>query len=141
VVKEGTHKQTGKSYAIKIVNKNRLNEQDAAALKDEISILMEFKADKDFKNSHIVELHDVFEGTDYHYLITERFFGGCLATRINEKGLYKEEEAKVALRTVFDAIVFTHARNVVHRDLKLENLLLAVRAIAYLWFVTLICSA
>ena len=126
-MKEGTHKQTGESYAIKIVNKFRLTEADAAALQDEISILHEFKRAEGFEHSHIVELYDVFEGTDYFYLITEKFLGGSLYERIRAKGRYSEEEGRLACRTLFEAMEFTHARNVAHRDLKLDNLLLTVR--------------
>ena len=126
VVNEGVHKQSGKAFAIKIVNKFRLNEADAAALQDEISILREFKRDKDFEHSHIVRLNDVFEGTDYFYLVTEKIDGGCLYQRIRDKGVYSEEEGRLACRTLFHALEFTHARNVVHRDLKMENLLLTV---------------
>ena len=126
MVNEGVHRQSGKAFAIKIVNKFRLNEADAAALQDEISILQEFRDDKHFDQSHIVRLIDVFEGTDYFYLVTEKIDGGCLYQRIRDKGGYGEDEARLACRTLFSALEFTHARNVVHRDLKLENLLLTV---------------
>lgn len=124
VVKYANHKQSGKGFAIKIVNKNRLTEADAAALKDEVAILQEFRHDPDFDKSHIVRLYDTFDGADYFYLVTEVIVGGCLATRIDTKGCYTEADGRKTCRTVFEALKFTHARNVAHRDLKLENLLL-----------------
>jgi serine/threonine protein kinase len=39
VVKKGSHRQTQKSYAIKIVTKSKLTKEDEVALKDEIDIL------------------------------------------------------------------------------------------------------
>lgn len=120
VVKEGTHKQSGKSYAIKIVNKYKLNIEDKAALKEEIRVLHEIH------HPHVVDLFDVFDDPtdDYTYLVTEKISGGSLYERIETKGRYNEADGRIACRTLFEAMAFTHEHNVAHRDLKLENLLL-----------------
>lgn len=122
VVKEGTHKQSGISYAIKIVNKYKLNDADKAALKEEIRVLHEIH------HPHVVDLFDVFDDPtdDYTYLVTEKISGGSLYERIEKKGPYNEADCRIACRTIFEAMAFTHEHNVAHRDLKLENLLLQV---------------
>jgi calcium-dependent protein kinase len=120
-VNEATHKQSGKSYAIKIVNKYKLNKEDAKALQVEISILRELD------QSHIVQLYDVFGDADYCYLVTEKLDGGNLYERIVKHGAYTEDDCRRACRTMFQALEYTHKCNVAHRDLKLENLLLTVR--------------
>ena len=51
--------------------------------------------------------------------------GQELVDAIEQHGLYDESDAKIVMGKMLDAIAFMHARGVVHRDLKLENLVLA----------------
>jgi len=55
VVKEGSHKQSGESFAIKIVTKDKLSDEDEIALRDEIAVL------KELNHSNIIMLYDVFD--------------------------------------------------------------------------------
>lgn len=118
VVKDGTHKQSGESYAIKIVTKAKLTQEDEEALKDEISVLNELK------HQHIIRLYDVFDESQYYYLVTEKMSGGELFDRIVQKSYYNEKEARDTCRILFEALRYCHAHKVAHRDLKPENLLL-----------------
>mmetsp|Transcript_17943 Transcript_17943/g.26013 ORF Transcript_17943/g.26013 Transcript_17943/m.26013 type:complete len:348 (+) Transcript_17943:104-1147(+) len=118
VVKEGTNKETGESFAIKIVTKAKLTAEDEAALKDEIAVL------KDLQHDHIIRLYDVFEESRFYYLVTERMCGGELFDRIVAKSYYNEKEARDVCKILFEALQYCHSQNVAHRDLKPENLLL-----------------
>ena len=121
VVKEGTHKKSGQSFAIKIVTKAKLTEEDEAALHDEIQVL------KELKHNNIIRLYDVFDEKQYYYLVTEKMMGGELFDRIVQKSYYNEKEARDTCRVLFEALNFCHEHSVAHRDLKPENLLLQVR--------------
>jgi calcium/calmodulin-dependent protein kinase I len=129
VVKEGSNKQTGDSYAIKIVTKAKLTEEDATALKDEIDILTEIV------HPNIIRLYDVFEEKDFYYLVTEKMMGGELFDRIVQKSYYNEKEARDVAKILFQAMDYCHKHQVAHRDLKPENLLLLVR-MCYMLFVS-----
>mmetsp|Transcript_17044 Transcript_17044/g.32344 ORF Transcript_17044/g.32344 Transcript_17044/m.32344 type:complete len:139 (+) Transcript_17044:358-774(+) len=59
VVKEGSHKQTHKSFAVKVVTKSKLSKEDKVALKDEIAVLTEIH------HKHIIRLYDVFDEPQY----------------------------------------------------------------------------
>lgn len=118
VVKEGTNKKTGESYAIKIVTKSQLTSEDETALKDEISIL------NDLKHPHIIRLYAVFDESNYYYLVTERMRGGELFDRVVAKSYYNEKEARDVCKILFESLRYCHDRQVAHRDLKPENLLL-----------------
>lgn len=118
VVKEGSHKQSGHSYAIKIVTKSKLTQEDEVALQDEIGVL------KELKHAHIIRLYDVFDEPQYYYLVTERMMGGELFDRIVAKSYYNEKEARDVCKILFQAMAYCHSRRVAHRDLKPENLLL-----------------
>lgn len=119
-VKEGLHKNAppGVSYAIKVVDRNKLTEEDAAALIDEVTIL------KEFDHPHVIQLFDFFEEPNTYYLVMERMSGGELFDRIVAKLYYNEKEARDVCKTLLDAVNYCHENNVAHRDLKPENLLL-----------------
>lgn len=136
VVKEGQHKQSGKSFAIKIVTKAKLTHEDEEALKDEIDVL------KELQHNHIIRLYDVFDESQYYYLVTEKMSGGELFDRIVQKSYYNEKEARDVCKILFEALGYCHRAHVAHRDLKPENLLLLVSVIIFylnrpLWKLTI----
>jgi calcium/calmodulin-dependent protein kinase I len=118
IVKSGQHKQTGESFAIKIVTKSKLTQEDETALKDEIAVL------KELKHPNIIQLYDVYEERDFYYLVTEQMAGGELFDRIVQKSYYNEKEARDVCKILFEAMAYCHSHKVAHRDLKPENLLL-----------------
>lgn len=122
MVREGTSKKSGDSYAVKIVTKSKLTKEDEEALKDEIGILSAMN------HPNIIRLFDVFEEKEYYYLVTEKMAGGELFDRIVQKSYYNEKEARDVCLILFQAIQYCHEKKVAHRDLKPENLLLQVRS-------------
>jgi calcium/calmodulin-dependent protein kinase I len=118
-VKEGAHRQSGGSFAIKIVTKSKLTHEDEVALKDEISVL------KELKHNNIIRLYDVFEENQFYYLVTEKMAGGELFDRIVQKSYYNEKEARDVCKILFEALRYCHSHKIAHRDLKPENLLLS----------------
>lgn len=119
-VREGRHKQNpNQIFAVKCVDRNKLTEEDAAALIDEVNIL------KEFDHPHIICLFDFFEESSNYYLVMERMSGGELFDRIVAKLYYNEKEARDTCKILIDAVGYCHKHNVAHRDLKPENLLLS----------------
>lgn len=57
-------------------------------------------------------------------LVMEYLQGGDLVDYLQEKGKLSEEEAKVIFKQIADAIRYCHEKRLIHRDLKLENILL-----------------
>jgi serine/threonine protein kinase len=90
-------------------------------LKDEIQVLQELQ------HKHIIRLYDVFDESQFYYLVTEKMLGGELFDRIVQKSYYNEKEARDVCLILFDAMNYCHEKHVAHRDLKPENLLLTVR--------------
>ena len=120
IVKEGSHRQSSESHAIKIVTKSKLSTEAEVALKDEIALLTELQ------HKHIIRLYDVFEEPQFYYLVTEKMMGGELFDRVVQKSYYNEEEARDVCKILFDAMKYCHDHEVAHRDLKPESLLLMV---------------
>lgn len=118
VVREAVNKNTGESYAVKVITKSKLSNEDEAALKDEISIL------KALKHENIIFLYSSYNEPAFYYLVTEMMKGGELFDRIVAKTYYNEKEARDVCKILFGAIAYIHGEGIAHRDLKPENLLL-----------------
>eukprot|EP00752_Nemacystus_decipiens_P004111 g3761.t1 len=117
-VREGTHKVSGKRFAVKCVKRADLPPDDEADLKMEVRLLQEIEHD------NIVKLYDFYEEKHFYYLVMEILNGGELFDRIVLKQYYNEKEARDVLEVLFNAIKYCHDRDIAHRDLKPENLLL-----------------
>jgi hypothetical protein len=59
------------------------------------------------------------------YIVTELLKGGELLEALLERGAYSERDARTIFRPILEGIAYLHAKRITHRDLKLENLLLA----------------
>lgn len=118
VVKLGTHEETAKNYAIKIVSKKKLTDDDFNALMTEIKILNELD------HPHIIKLYETFDEGQEYYIVTELVEGGELFDRIVSKAHYTEKEARDLIKLLLETMAYLHEHGVVHRDLKPENLLL-----------------
>ena len=117
-----THKRTGKTYAVKEVILSKLENGGESTLKDEIAALKMLRG-----GPHIVRLYDVFEEDDHCFMVMEEMRGGDLLSRIVDKEVYTEREARGVCKILFQAIDYCHKKRIAHRDIKPENLLLLVR--------------
>ena len=60
---------------------------------------------------------------DFVYVM-EYLEGGELGAYVKEKGFLSEEETKYFFKQLLSAIYYCHNKKLIHRDLKLENILL-----------------
>jgi len=119
LVRLGIHKETGKKVAIKIMNKKEMSNQDLELVKTEIEIL------KICQHPYIIRLYDIFENTDYIYIIMEHCSGGDLFTYIEKRGFrLSEPRACQLIHKLSVAVFYIHSYGIAHRDLKLENILM-----------------
>jgi serine/threonine protein kinase len=118
-VKKGTHKSSGTHFAIKIIKKSSLIPESAAAMKAEIEVL------QGLRHPRIVLLYDVFDEPETCFLVTEIMRGGDLLDRLTAVSCFSEEAARSLCQSILEAASYIHAKNIAHRDFKLENLLLA----------------
>ena len=87
--------------------------------------LTEIDTLRSLRHPNIIELYDVYISPDKIYIIMELMEGGELFDYVVQKGTLTEEEASRIVRKVTSALVYMHSKNVIHRDMKPENLLLA----------------
>ncbi|XP_026777527.1 MAP/microtubule affinity-regulating kinase 4 isoform X1 [Pangasianodon hypophthalmus] len=117
-VKLARHVLTGREVAIKIIDKTQLNPTSLQKLFREVRIM------KALRHPNIVQLFEVIETEKTLYLVMEYASGGEVFDYLVSHGRMKEVEARAKFRQIVSAVHYCHQKNIVHRDLKAENLLL-----------------
>nr|XP_015193033.1 PREDICTED: serine/threonine-protein kinase SIK3 isoform X1 [Lepisosteus oculatus] len=118
VVKLATHIITRAKVAIKIVDKTQLDDENLKKIFREVQIM------KMLRHPHIIRLYQVMETERMIYLVTEYASGGEIFDHLVAHGRMAEKDARRKFKQIVAAVHFCHCRNIVHRDLKAENLLL-----------------
>uniref|UniRef100_A0A383VKX5 Protein kinase domain-containing protein n=1 Tax=Tetradesmus obliquus TaxID=3088 RepID=A0A383VKX5_TETOB len=117
VVKRGRDKVTSEPVAIKVVDKSRYAAGDNS-LEREIQVLC--KVD----HPNCIKLYAVYITGRKVYIVTELVTGGELLDRVTEKGNYTEMDAAHIIRQILQGVQYLHSHGIVHRDLKLENMVM-----------------
>ncbi|KAK0411349.1 hypothetical protein QR680_005612 [Steinernema hermaphroditum] len=117
-VKLAKHVPTGLEVAIKIIDKTALNPSSLQKLYREVKIM------KQLDHPNIVKLYQVMETDQTLYLVMEYASGGEVFDYLVAHGRMKEKEARAKFRQIVSAVQYLHQKNIIHRDLKAENLLL-----------------
>ena len=91
-MKYAQHSETGKAYALKVLNKELLIQRGMVdQVKKEISIL------KKVKHPYVVNLHEIMSSKDKIFLVMELVTGGDLFDTIAVQGPFKEDDGKVKI--------------------------------------------
>ncbi|TRM63197.1 kinase-like domain-containing protein [Schizophyllum amplum] len=118
-VKLGLHAQWGEEVAVKLIRRGSID-SDArmGKVEREIEVL------RTLKHPHIVRLYDVIETDKYIGIILEYASGGELFDHILASRYLRERDAAKLFAQLLSGVWYIHQKQIVHRDLKLENLLL-----------------
>jgi len=111
-------KKTNKEVAIKRIKKKKLDEMSKGLLQNEIRIHTEIK------HESVVCLYDTCETPKYICLIMELCTGGDVFDLLEKEEHLDEIKAAGMIHQIVTAVDYIHNRGVVHRDLKLENILI-----------------
>ncbi|CAF1058594.1 unnamed protein product [Rotaria sp. Silwood1] len=112
------NKENDLFYALKTITKKPGNKSKASILDNEVKLLTEVN------HANLIQLHEVLESSQKLYLVVELCEGGELGGCVKKIGPLPEETVKQIMSKLISALHYLHKMNIVHRDLKLENILL-----------------
>jgi calcium/calmodulin-dependent protein kinase I len=127
---KGSHRQSGLQIALKQTRPNQLDLRDGRVIRnhddlerycEEIKVLLRLREGSP-RTSHVLYLYEYFMlGRDI-YVITE-LLNQDLEKWRQDCEIFTERMAIDICRSILRSLVFVSERNVVHRDIKLQNIL------------------
>ncbi|XP_051173571.1 peripheral plasma membrane protein CASK isoform X4 [Leptopilina boulardi] len=126
VVRKCIHRQTGQTFAVKIVDVAKFTSSpglSTADLKREATICHMLK------HPHIVELLETYSSEGMLYMVFEHMDGSDLCFEVVRRAtagfVYSEAVASHYMRQILEALRYCHENDIIHRDLKPQCALLA----------------
>ena len=118
-VKLGLHIPTKQKVAIKILDKEKINDEaDIERIRREIHIL------SILRHPHIVQLYETITSDNNIYIIMEYIEGKDLFQYIYSMHHLTEYKSSQLFRQLISCLEYIHKLGIVHRDIKPENILL-----------------
>ncbi|XP_077479529.1 serine/threonine-protein kinase NIM1 isoform X1 [Stigmatopora argus] len=116
-VKMAFHALTKDKVALKILDKTRFDPQAQRLLSREVSNM------NSLQHPNVIRLYEVVETPSRLYLVLEYAGGGDLHNKICNEGKLDDNTCKITFSQILSAIKYMHNNNIIHRDLKAENVL------------------
>ncbi|CAD8059270.1 unnamed protein product [Paramecium sonneborni] len=113
------HKKTGQQRAMKQIQKKKILKEQEDAMFSEVALL------KDMDHNNIVKLFELYQDSQNYYLVTEYLNGGELLDKLTKLSTFNERTAAEYMKQVLSALSYCHAQNIIHRDMKPSNIMLA----------------
>jgi tetratricopeptide (TPR) repeat protein/tRNA A-37 threonylcarbamoyl transferase component Bud32 len=120
VVYEATDQSLGRKVAIK-----KMGDEIKVNEREKQRFLEEARTVALLHHPNIVEIYTIFEEDDNIYLVFEHVDGTPLDKVLDKEARLPFEQAAQLFGETAGALAYAHSKNVVHRDLKLSNLMLS----------------
>ena len=113
----------GRKVAIKLLPQKSLADEQAKK-----RLVREAKAAAVLDHPNICAIYEVGEESDTSFIIMQYVEGETLSERLRAKGLTLKESLDIAMQ-VADALGEAHAKRIIHRDIKPQNIIITPRGV------------
>jgi len=104
--------------AMKIIPEENVVQGEGASLIDEIEIL------KNLEHPNIMKVYECFVDNNNYYIVSELCDQGHLLSKMEKLERMDQIVVKFLMDQIFNAVAYLHSKNILHGDIKLENVLL-----------------
>ncbi|XP_046371494.2 serine/threonine-protein kinase 32B-like [Haliotis rufescens] len=112
-------KDTKKMFAMKYMNKNMCVRKDAI-----LNVLREVEIMRTLDHPFLVNLWFTFEDEEDMFVVVDLLLGGDLRYHMQQEVDFTDTHVKLYLCEIALALDYLRSRNIVHRDIKPDNILL-----------------
>ena len=116
----GLNVLTGRVVAIKSFNKKNFDVNSDFIKK----IIYETNLMKKLNHKNVTKILEMFEDDKYILIIMEYINGGNLFSFVKKRRKLSEKISKFLFKQIISGLQHIHSHNIVHRDVKLENILI-----------------
>lgn len=130
-VKLAKNNATGEQVAVKIVPRQSTDEHRSQAERERADHSKEIRTAREaaivslLNHPYICSMRDVVRTNFHWYMLFEYVNGGQMLDYIISHGKLKEKQARKFARQIASALDYCHRNSIVHRDLKIENILIS----------------
>ena len=110
-------------FALKKLKRNK------SLILSEDEIKLELELLKNLNHSYINKIYEYYISDDYIFIIEEFWSEGSLKDKLDKIIIFPEFIVKIIMFQMFKALLYLGSKNIVHGNLKLENILLELNDI------------
>ena len=115
------HIRSKERRAVKIIDKVWVSEE----MLENRTVLNEVDILKTLDHPNVLKVYEYFEDERNYYIVMEYCKDGDLYDELKAIGKFDEENAGKIMGQLFSGISYIHRKNVIHRDIKLDNILIS----------------
>lgn len=120
----GVHILSGRPVAIKSF---KLNDKEISSVKRRLHL--ETQLMKTLNHQNVLKMYESFETNKYLMIVSEFIPGGDLLNFVRKRTKLNEPTAKYLFKQLLEGLKYIHSQGIIHRDVKLDNILLDANSI------------